>query len=134
MAKFFANFAMGKISDLKVMDTETEVCPHYWLVNLVSLLKTEFSKSFSVANYHGKNDEIIFVFHFFRVDFLPAPKSGFGKNPQGCLRCGYSVYEAEKLIAAGRVSNPNMCTLHKIFFARVGNAVLHSYLRKLCQN
>ena len=39
----------------------------------------------------------------FRVDFLPAPKSGFGKNPQGCLRCGYSVYEAEKLIAAGRV-------------------------------
>ena len=48
MAKFFANFAMAKISDLKVMDTETEACPHYWLVNLVSLLKTEFSKLLSV--------------------------------------------------------------------------------------
>ena len=100
------------------MDTETEVCPHYWLVNLVSLLKTEFSKSFSVANYHGKNDEIIFVFHFFRVDFLPAPKSGFGKNPQGCLRCGYSVYEAEKLIAAGRVSNPNMCSVANFYLPK----------------
>ena len=45
-------------------------------------------------------------FHFFfRVDFLPAPKGGQVKNPRGCLRCGYSVYEAEKLIAAGRVSN-----------------------------
>ena len=45
-------------------------------------------------------------FHFFfRVDFLPAPKGGQAKNPRGCLRCGYSVYEAEKLIAAGRVSN-----------------------------
>ena len=103
MAKFFANFAMAKISDLKVMDTETEACPHYWLVNLVSLLKTEFSKLLSVLpTITEKMTKDIFAL-FFRVDFLPAPKSGFGKNPQGCLRCGYSVYEAEKLIAAGRV-------------------------------
>lgn len=37
-----------------------------------------------------------------QVDFLPAPKDGLSKNSKGCLRCGHSVYEAEKLIAAGR--------------------------------
>ena len=65
MAKFFANFAMAKISDLKVMDTETEVCPHYWLVNLVSLLKTEFSKLLSVLpTITEKMTKDIFTFLF----------------------------------------------------------------------
>ena len=35
---------------------------------------------------------------------MPAPKGGMVRSPGGCLRCGHSVYEAEKLIAAGRVS------------------------------
>ena len=36
---------------------------------------------------------------------MPAPKNGAPRNNSstGCLRCGYAVYEAEKLIAAGRV-------------------------------
>jgi hypothetical protein len=39
-----------------------------------------------------------------QVDFMPAPKNGAPRNNSstGCLRCGYAVYEAEKLIAAGR--------------------------------
>ena len=42
----------------------------------------------------------------FRIDFHPNPnghvrKAGSGK---GCIRCGHNVYEAEKIIAAGRVS------------------------------
>ena len=44
------------------------------------------------------------LFVFSRVDFMPAPKGGMVRSPGGCLRCGHSVYEAEKLIAAGRVS------------------------------
>ena len=35
---------------------------------------------------------------------MPLPKNGAPRDPGGCLRCGYAVYEAEKLIAAGRVS------------------------------
>ena len=42
--------------------------------------------------------------YVYRIDFLPnnrEAKAGLGK---GCLRCGYNVFEAEKLIAAGRVT------------------------------
>ena len=68
MAKFFANFAMAKILDLKVMDTETEACPHYWLVNLVSLLKTEFSKLLSVLpTIMEKMTKNICAFHFLEL-------------------------------------------------------------------
>jgi hypothetical protein len=38
-----------------------------------------------------------------RVDFLPTDRETKSKDGKGCLRCGYNVYEAEKLIAAGRV-------------------------------
>jgi len=37
-----------------------------------------------------------------QMDFMPLPKNGAPRDPGGCLRCGYAVYEAEKLIAAGR--------------------------------
>ena len=42
---------------------------------------------------------------FLRVDFMPSPKGSVNqtRDPKGCLRCDYPVYEAEKLIAAGRV-------------------------------
>ena len=47
---------------------------------------------------------------------MPAPKNGAPRDPRGCLRCGYSVYEAEKLIAAGRVSVFIFLRLCKCFF------------------
>lgn len=44
------------------------------------------------------NDAILF-----RIDFLPNTRETKALGGKGCLRCGYSVFEAEKLIAAGRV-------------------------------
>ena len=43
---------------------------------------------------------------------MPAPKNGAPRNNSstGCLRCGYAVYEAEKLIAAGRVRIYKSCS------------------------
>ena len=35
---------------------------------------------------------------------MPNDRESKPQEGKGCLRCGYSVYEAEKLIAAGRVT------------------------------
>ena len=47
---------------------------------------------------------------------MPAPKNGAPRNNSstGCLRCGYAVYEAEKLIAAGRVRIYKSCSPHQL--------------------
>lgn len=37
-----------------------------------------------------------------QVDFMPGEKESKARDGKGCLRCGYAVFEAEKLIAAQR--------------------------------
>ena len=53
-----------------------------------------------------------------RIDFHPGVYEHEEKvgGTAGCKRCGYRVYDAEKLMAAGRVSIPNS------FFVEDGQA------------
>ena len=46
----------------------------------------------------------------FRIDFHPGVYEHEEKvgGTAGCKRCGYRVYDAEKLMAAGRVSIPHL--------------------------
>ena len=44
MGKYFANYAMVKILDLKVMDLVEAMCLHLWQVNLANFLMIVFSK------------------------------------------------------------------------------------------
>ena len=44
MMKFFANYVMAKILDLRDMVMVVVVCPHYWLVSLVNLPMIACSK------------------------------------------------------------------------------------------
>ena len=59
----------------------------------------------------------------FRIDFHPGVYEHEEKvgGTAGCKRCGYRVYDAEKLMAAGRVSIPHL------FFGKEGQAPKNLY-------
>ena len=64
---------------------------------------------------------------------MPAPKNGAPRNPSstGCLRCGYAVYEAEKLIAAGRVRIFKSCSPDQVTNSETMNTNFHELFDRL---
>ena len=64
-----------------------------------------------------------FSMFILRVDFMPSPRGGGNPNDLKCCpRCGCNVYEAEKLIAAGRVKTSKdqlaPCTLFETYWKK----------------
>ena len=97
--KYFVKLVMAKISGPKDTHLGDQVYLPLWLVNQDNLPKTGCRKFFNFT------DALTISVFIPRVDFMPSPK-GWGGNPNDlkcCPRCGCNVYEAEKLIAAGRV-------------------------------
>ena len=97
--KYFVKLVMAKISGPKDTDLGDQVYLPLWLVNQDNLPKTGCRKFFNFT------DALTISLFIPRVDFMPSPR-GVGGNPNDlkcCPRCGCNVYEAEKLIAAGRV-------------------------------
>ena len=66
---------------------------------------------------------------------MPAPKNGAPRNTSstGCLRCGYAVYEAEKLIAAGRVRICKLCSPDHKTNSETMNSNFHEFFDQIKQ-
>lgn len=66
---------------------------------------------------------------------MPAPKNGAPRNNSstGCLRCGYAVYEAEKLIAAGRVRIYKSCSPDQLINSENKNPNFNEFFDQIKQ-
>ena len=99
---------MGRILVHMATDLEGRAaCQHLWLLVQGSLRSQDHCKLTTLNSCIlimitiTEDDNWI----FFRIDFHPNTTENEEKaeGDEGCKRCGYKVFDAEKLMAAGRV-------------------------------